>query len=146
MVRFIAFAVLAVIIELFLLMAAKNKSEPVEKDPMALPYKAHKVNEPSFNYIPGRQTYDDKSKRFVIDWKYEWDYQGKNHSMMFCDNPNSQYEHYMAVFPEEIDITIHKETGNYYVSKEQRAASRESLWTLLVSMVLSWVITGLIFK
>lgn len=47
-------------------------------DPDAVTVIAHKVHEPGFNYIPGRQTYDDKSGRYVTDWKYEWEYEGKN--------------------------------------------------------------------
>ena len=46
-------------------------------DPDAVTVIAHKVHEPGFNYIPGRQTYDDKSGRYVTDWKYEWEYEGK---------------------------------------------------------------------
>ena len=144
MVKLIVFTLIAAAIEVVLLVAGKNSRTAEKTDPMAVRYIAHKVTEPSFNYIPGRQTYDEKSKRYVIDWKYEWEYQGKRHSMMFCDNPCSQYEHYLTVFPDEIEIIIHRETGKYYVPTTHRAASRNSLATLLVSMLLSWVITSLI--
>lgn len=142
--RLIAFVIIAVVIEVPLLLKARNTSGREQEDPMVLPYKARKVTEPSFNYIPGRSTYDDKSGRFVTDWKYEWEYRGKKHSMMFCDNPNSQYEHYLMVFPDEIDITIHRETGKYYVSKTVRTAGRRNLWILLIAVAASWFITGLL--
>ena len=146
MLKLFVFTIVTVIIELAILFAQKNMKGPVKEDPMALQYKAHRVDEPSFNYTPGRQTYDDKSKRYVIDWKYEWEYQGEKHSIMVCNNPNSQYEHYMATFPDEINLTIHKETGKHYISKVQRAQSRASLWTLLVSMLLGWIITNTLIK
>ncbi|MBQ1321158.1 MAG: hypothetical protein IIY53_05865 [Solobacterium sp.] len=146
MLELFVFVIVTVIIEITILSVQKNKQEPVEEDPMALPYKARRVEEPEFNYIPGRQTYDDKSRRYVIDWKYAWEYQGKKHSIMVCNNPNSQYEHYMPTFPDEINITIHKETGKYYISKVQKAQSRRSLWTLLISMLLGWVITNMLIR
>ncbi len=146
MMRFIVFVVLTVVLEVLLLSREKSHPSEVKEDPMALPYKAHRVDEPSFGYIPGRSTYDDKSGRYVIDWKYEWEYQGKKHIMMFCDNPNSQWEHYLSTFPEEIDITIHKNTGNHYVSKTVRAAGARSLVQLLVPALISWIVTGLLFK
>lgn len=146
MLRLIVFVIIAACIEAFMLVRRNNQMGSVKKDPMAIPYKATKVEEPSFNYIPGRTTYDDKSGRFVTDWKYEWEYKGKKHTMMVCDNPNSQYEHYMTVFPDEIDITIHKETGKYYVDKVTRSKSRSSLLILVIAMGLSWIITGLIFR
>lgn len=144
--RLFVFAVSSVIIEAFILTRQKNKALPVQEDPMALSYKARKVDEPSFNYIPGRTTYDEKSKRYVTDWKYEWEYKGKKHNMMFCDNPNSQYEHYLTVFPDEIDITIHKETGKYYVSRTVRAQKRQNLRTLLISAILGWIISGILVR
>jgi hypothetical protein len=52
----------------------------------------------------------------------------------------------MATFPEEINITIHKETGKYYVSKVKRAQSRRSLWTLLASMLLGRIIANMLVR
>ena len=146
MFKLFVFVIVTAVIEVAILFVQRNKQSPVKEDPMALPYQARRVDEPGFNYIPGRQTYDDKSKRYVIDWKYEWEYQGKKHSIMVCDNPNSQYEHYMATFPDEIGITIHKKTGKYYVSKVQKAQSRRSLWTLFMSMLLGWIITNMLIR
>ncbi len=96
-------------------------------------------------YIPGRSIFDDKSGRVVTDWKYEWEYQGKRHTIMFCDNPNSQYEHYLMTFPDEVDITINKKTGKYYVSKIRRAAGFRSLMLILIPVIISLIITSLIF-
>ena len=104
---------------------------------------AHKVHEPGVNYIPGRQTYDDKSGRYVIDWKYEWEYEGKKHSIMYCNNPNSQYEHYMSTFPEEITVTIHKKTGTYYIPRNVRAQGKKYLASLVVSLIISTVIVNI---
>lgn len=146
MLKLIVFALIAVCIEVILLARDKNQDKPVKEDPMALPYTAYRVDEPGFGYIPGRSTYNEKTKRYVTDWKYEWEYQGKKHTMMVSDDQFSQYEHYMAEFPEETGITIHKKTGKYYVSKSTRAASRHSLFILLFSMVLSWIITSMIFR
>ncbi|MBR2668919.1 MAG: hypothetical protein IKE36_03875 [Solobacterium sp.] len=146
MLKLFVFVIVTVVIELFILYSQRNKQPSVTEDPMALSYKAYRVDEPGFNYIPGRQTWDDKSKRYVIDWKYEWEYQGEKHSIMVCNNPNSQYEHYMSSFPDEINITIHKETGKHYVSKVQRAQSRQSLWTLLLSLLLGWIVTNMLIR
>jgi hypothetical protein len=146
MLRFIAFVLLSAAMELLLLIRNKKRNAAEEEDPMALPCTAYKVKEPDFNYIPGRTTYDEKSGRYVTDWKYEWTYQGVKHTMMFCDNPGSQYEHYIPTFPDELRITIHKKTGNFYVSKTVRAAKSRSLFILLVPMAVSWIITGLIFR
>ena len=145
LLKLVVFTVIAVIIELVLITGEKRRNVSPKPDPLALPYKAHRVDEPSFGYIPGRQTYDEKAKRYVIDWKYEWEYQGTTHTMMFCDNPFSQWENYLTTFPEEIDITINKNTGKHYVSKTARAASRSSLAKLLISLFLSGVITSIIF-
>ena len=146
MLRFIVFALLAAAMEVFLLLRDKNRNAAEEEDPMALLCTAYKVTEPGVNYTPGRSTWDEKSGRFVTDWRYEWTYQGIKHYMMFCDNPNSQYEHYIPTFPDELRITIHKKTGNFYVSKPVRAAKRRSLFILLAPMAVSWIITGLIFR
>lgn len=146
MLRFIVFALLAAAMELFLLLRDRNRNAAEEEDPMALSCTACKVNEPGFNYTPGRTTWNEKSGRYVTEWKYEWTYQGTKHTMMFCDDPDSQYEHYIPVFPEELRITIHKKTGKFYVSKPARAAKRRSFFILMVPMILSWIITGLIFR
>ena len=146
MLRFIAFVLLSAAMELLLLIRDKKRNAAEEEDPMALPCTACKVNEPGFNYTPGRTTWNEKSGRYVTDWKYEWTYQGTKHTMMFCDDPGSQYEHYIPVFPDELRITIHKKTGKYYVSKGIRSSRRRSLFILLVPMAVSWIITGLIFR
>ena len=146
MLRFMVFALLAAAMEVFLLLRDKNRNAAEEEDPMVLPCTAYKVIEPGFNYIPGRTTWNEKNKRYVTDWRYEWTYLGTKHSMMFCDDPGSQYEHYIPVFPDELRITIHKKTGKFYVSKPARAAKRRSLFILMVPMILSWIITGLIFR
>ena len=146
MAKFIIFILIAAGIEVAMLIGEKRRNIALPADPAALPYKARRVDEPSFGYIPGRSTYNEKTQRYVTDWKYEWEYRGEKHTMMFCDDHFSQYEHYLATFPEEIDITIHKETGKYYVSKTARAASRKSFLTLIIPIVLSWIITSMIFK
>lgn len=146
MIRFIVFIVMTAVLEILILAREKSNPPQIKEDPLALTVKARRVDEPAFGYIPGRSTYDDKSERYVIDWKYEWEYQGKKHSMMFCDNPNSQYEHYLTTFPEEIDITINRNTGKHYVSKTARAAGARSLMQLLVPALISWIVTGWIFK
>lgn len=147
LIKLIVFTLIAAAAEIAILVIEKhqNGSVKIKEDPMALPYKAYKVTEPDFNYVPGRTTYDEKSKRFVTDWKYEWEYQGKKHSMMFCDDPNNQWAHYLMTFPDEIDITIHRATGKYYVSKVVRAHKRNELATLIASMVISYIITNMFF-
>lgn len=146
MTRLIIFTVISAVIEMLLLLKNKDSYGMEKEDPMVVHYKAHKVNEPGLNYIPGMSTYDEKSKRYVSEWKYEWVYRGKKHSMMFHDNPNYQYGHYLTVFHDEIDITIHKETGKYYISKTVRAKKRQNLRTLLISMLVGWVISGVLVR
>lgn len=114
-------------------------------DPDAVTVIAHKVHEPSFNYIPGRQTYDDKSKRYVTDWKYEWEYEGKKHSIMYSDNPNNQWERHMSTFPEEITVTVHKKTGTFYIPKNVRAQGNKYLLSLAVSLIISTIIVNMFF-
>ena len=114
-------------------------------DPDAVTVTAHKVHEPSFNYIPGRQTYDDKSRRYVIEWKYEWEYEGKKHSIMYSDNPNSQWELHMSTFPEEIAVTVHKKTGTYYIPRNIRAQGNKYLLSLAVSLIISAIIVNMFF-
>lgn len=141
--KLLVFALIAVIIEVPLALRAKDA--PIEKDPMAVPYKAKRVDEPGFGYIPGRSVYDEKAGRSVTDWKYEWEYMGKKHHIMFCDDPGSQYEHYMATFPDEIDITIHKRTGRYYKSREMRRRSRNALLTFIIPVAIAWCLTSVLF-
>lgn len=114
-------------------------------DPDAVTVTAHKVHEPGFNYIPGRQTYDDKSKRYVIEWKYEWEYEGKKHSIMYSDNPNGQWELHMSTFPEEITVTVHKKTGTYYIPRNVRAQGNKYLLSLAVSLIISAIIVNMFF-
>ena len=75
LIKLIVFTLIAAAVEIAILVIEKhqNGSVKIKEDPMALPYKAYKVTEPDFNYVPGRTTYDEKSKRFVTDWKYEWE-------------------------------------------------------------------------
>lgn len=123
-----------------------DKSYFLEKpDPDAITVTAHKVHEQSFNYIPGRQTYDDKSKRYVTDWKYEWEYEGKKHSIMYSDNPNSQWKLHMSTFPEEITVTVHKKTGTYYIPRNVRAQGNKYLLSLAVSLIISTIIVNMFF-
>lgn len=143
MFKLILICLVAAVIEAFQMITIKKSYFEGKGDPNAISCTAHKVHEPSFNYIPGRQTFDDKSGRYVIDWKYEWEYKGKKHSIMFCNNPNSQYEHYMAAFPENITLTIHKETGKYYVPKNVRAQGNKYLLSLAISLIVGYVVVSL---
>ena len=79
------------------------------------------------------------------DWKYEWEYEGKKHSIMYSDNPNSQWEHHMSTFPEEITVTVHKKTGTYYIPKNVRAQGNKSLVSLAVSLIISTIIVNMFF-
>jgi hypothetical protein len=124
----------AVIEALQMIVVSKDYYEG-KPDPDAITWTAHKDHKPAFNYIPGRSTYDDKHKRYVTDWRYEWEYKGRTHTIMVCDNPNSQYEHYMATFPETVTLTIHKDTGKYYVPKNERARKRKYLLSLAISFL-----------
>ena len=133
--KLILICLVGAIIEVLQMVLIKKGYFLGKPDPDAVTVVAHKVHEPSFNYIPGRQTYDDKSGRYVIDWKYEWEYEGKKHSIMYCNNPNSQYEHYMMTFPETITLTIHRDTGKYYVPKNERARGGKYLFSLFISLL-----------
>ena len=141
--KLILICLVGAIIEVLQMVLIKKGYFLGKPDPDAVTVVAHKVHEPSFNYIPGRQTYDDKSGRDVIDWKYEWEYGGKKHSIMYCNNPNSQYEHYMSTFPEEITVTIHKKTGTYYIPRNVRAQGNKYLASLAVSLIISTVIVNM---
>lgn len=136
---------IAAVIEALQMMLIKKDYFEGKDDPNALTYIAHRVDKPSFNYIPGRTTYDEEHGRYVADWKYEWEYKGKKHTIRVCDDPNSQYEHYMLTFPEEITLTIHKGTGKYYVPKNERARKRKYLLSLAISLIISYFLTSLIF-
>ena len=144
MLKIILFLLIAAGIEALQMITIKKSYYEGKSDPNVITYVAHKVRTPSFNYIPGRTTYDEKSERYVTDWKYEWEYQGKRHTIMFCDNPNSQYEHYMSTFPDDITITIHKETGKYYVAKNLRSRGTKYLLSIFISLIVSYFVTGLI--
>lgn len=50
-------------------------------------------------------------------------------------DPNSQYEHYMMTFPETITLTIHRDTGKYYVPKNERARGGKYLFSLFISLL-----------
>ena len=141
--KLILICLVGAIIEVLQMVLIKKGYFLGKPDPDAVTVVAHKVHEPSFNYIPGRQTYDDKSGRYVIDWKYEWEYEGKKHSIMYCNNPNSQYEHYMSTFPEEIPVTIHTKTGTYYIPRNVRAQGNKYLASLAVSLIISTVIVNM---
>lgn len=146
MFKFVLIFVIAAVIEAIQMVVIKDSFFEGESDPDAIPYMAHRVDFPSFGYIPGRTTYDEKHGRNVTDYKYEWEYQGKRHTINVTDNPNSQYEHYMSTFPEEISITINRKTGKYYVAKNVKSRGYKYLLTLAVSLLISYFITCFIFK
>ena len=85
----------AAVIEAIQMVVIKKDFFCGKQDPNAVTWTAHRDDVPAFNYIPGRTTYDDKHGRYVADWRYKWEYRGKEHTIRVCDNPNSQYEHYM---------------------------------------------------
>ena len=64
---------------------------------------------------------------------------------MVCDNSNSQYEHYMATFPEEITLTIHKDTGKYYILQNVRARKKKYLLSLAVSLIIGAYIVNMFY-
>lgn len=135
MFKLILICLVAAVVEAAQMLLIKKDYFDGKSDPDAIAWTAHKDNVPAFNYIPGRTTYDDKHKRYVTDWRYKWEYKGKEHTIMVCDNPNSQYEHYMVTFPEEITLTIHRNTGKYYVPKNEKARGRKYLLSLVISFL-----------
>ena len=125
----------AAVIEAIQMLVIKKDFFYGKQDPNAVTWTAHRDDVPAFNYIPGRTTYDDKHGRYVADWRYKWEYRGKEHTIRVCDDPNSQYEHYMVTFPEEITLTIHRDTGKYYVPKNEKARGRKYLLSLVISFL-----------
>ena len=135
MFKLILICLVAAVIEAIQMVVIKKDFFCGKQDPNAVTWTAHRDDVPAFNYIPGRTTYDDKHGRYVADWRYKWEYRGKEHTIRVCDNPNSQYEHYMMTFPETITLTIHRDTGKYYVPKNERARGGKYLFSLFISLL-----------
>ena len=143
MIKFIIVLLGAAVVEVLQMILLRDFYSKGDGDPNAIPYVARKVFAPSFGYTPGETTYDEKYKRYVTGYKYEWEYQGKKHTMRFSDNPNNRYEHYLSTFPDEITITIHKDTGKYYVGKDVRTMRNRYLISIVVSVAVSYFVTSL---
>lgn len=134
------YLILTAIIELILVMAFRDKLNARKEDPNALSYTAYKDYDETLGYSPGMSHYDDKHGRYVTTYRYKWEYLGKKHKVMFTDDPNNQWEHYLATFPEEITITINRNTGKLYRDKGEIAVTRKYLLTLLASFVMAAII------
>lgn len=148
MARFIVVMVVAVVIEALQMILIKDSYFKGKPDPDAIKVTAYKNHEPRINYIPGSHDYDEKHKRYVTLWEYCWEYKGKKHTIRCSDDPNNQHqwlEHYMPTFPEEAQVTINKNTGKYYMPKNVRAQSRKYFLSLIISLVISYFITGIFF-
>lgn len=136
----LAYLVLTAIIEFILMMTFRDKLNAYSEDPNALSYTAHIDYDETIGYFPGKSYYDDKHNRYVTMYRYKWEYLGKEHKVMFTDDPHNQWEHYLTTFPEEITITINKRTGKLYKDKGQRSVTRKYLLTLLASFVIAAII------
>lgn len=134
------YLVLTAVIELILVMAFRDKLNAHEEDPNALSYTAYKDYDETLGYSPGMSYYDDKHGRYVTAYRYKWEYLGKKHKVMFTDDSNNQWEHYLATFPEEITITINRNTGKLYRDKGERGVTRKYLLTLLASFVIAAIV------
>ncbi|MBR4462582.1 MAG: hypothetical protein IKS51_08395 [Erysipelotrichaceae bacterium] len=146
MLKFVLVFLLAAVIEAVQMMLINKNYFEGEKDPEALEYIAHRIDTPSFGYVPGRSSYDEKHGRHVREYKYEWEYQGKKHTLWASDNPSCRYERYVETLPEDITITIHKKTGKCYVPKNEKARAIKYLLTMAVSLVISYFIVSLFIK
>lgn len=136
----LAYLMVTAVIEIILVMAFRDRLNAHKEDPDALSYIAHKDYDETLGYFPGKSFYDDKHERYVTMYRYKWEYLGKRHSVMFTDNPNNQWEHYLSTFPEEITITINKRTGKLYRDKGQRAVLHKYLLVLAASFVIAAII------
>ena len=136
----LTYLLVTAVIEFILMMTFRDKLNAHEEDPDALSYTAHKDYDETLGYFPGKSVYDDKHGRYVTMYRYKWEYQGKLHRVMFTDDPNNQWEHYLMTFPEEITITINRKTGKLYQDKGEKAVLHKYLLTLAASFVIAAII------
>ena len=144
MLKMILFFVIAAVIEV-VQMTVLNKPKSSEKaDPNAVVVTAYRDT-------PFPDVYDEKAGRTVSSYKYVWEYQGKKHSITLCDSHGRQWEHCISDFagrPDfvpEINITVNRNTGKYYVPENIRARKRSDILSLVISVAVSWVIVSMIF-
>ena len=85
----------------------------------------------AYRDTPFPSVYDEKAKRFVASYRYVWEHQGKKHSMTLCDYNGNQWKHCISEFagrPDfvpEIEITVNRNTGKYYIPREVRKRKKE---------------------
>jgi len=95
--------------------------------------------------------YNEKEGRHVSSYKYVWKYQWKEHSITLCDSNYDQWVRYIGDFagrPDfvpEINITVNRNTGRYYVPKNIRERKRSDLVSLVISAAVSWFIVSMFF-
>ncbi len=136
----LTYLIVTAVVEFILMMTFRDKLNAHEEDPDALSYTAYKDYDETLGYFPGKSYYDDKHRRTVTMYRYKWEYMGKKHSVMFTDNPNNQWEHYLMTFPEEITITINRKNGKLYRDKGERAVLHKYLLMLAVSFVIAAIL------
>ena len=144
MLKIILFFVIAAVIEVIQMTVLGNPHANEKADPDAVVVTAYRGA--SFPDV-----YDEKSGRNVSSYKYVWEYQGKEHSITLCDSNFNQWEPYIGDFagrPDfvpEINITVNRNTGKYYIPKYVRERKRNDLLSLVISAVVSWLIVNMIF-
>lgn len=138
------FFLIAAVIEIIQMTVLKAPEQKEKTDPNAVVVTAYRDT-------PFPSVYDEKAKRIVSSYRYVWEYQGKKHSMTLCDYSGNQWEHCISEFagrPDfvpEIKMTVNRNTGKYYISKEMRERKRNDLLSLVISLAASWVIVNIVF-
>lgn len=144
MLKTILFFLIAAVIEVIQMTVLSNPHSNEKADPDAVVVTAYRGD--SFPDV-----YDEKSGRNVSSYKYVWEYQGKEHSITLCDSNFNQWEPYIGDFagrPDfvpEINITVNRNTGKYYIPKYVRERKRNDLLSLIISVAVSWLIVNMIF-
>ena len=144
MLKIILFFVIAAVIEVIQMTVLSKPHINEKADPDAVVVTAYRGA--SFPDV-----YDEKEGRNVSSYKYVWEYQGKEHSITLCDSNFNQWERYIGDFagrPDfvpEINITVNRNTGKYYVPKNVRERKRNDLPSLVISAAVSWFIVSMFF-
>ena len=144
MLKMILFFAIAAVIEVVQMTVLSKPKVSEKADPNAVVVTAYRD-------APLPDVYDEKAGRSVSSYKYVWEYKGEKHSMTLCDSHGRQWERCISDFagrPDfvpEINVTVNRNTGKYYVPQNIRAIKRSDLLSLVISVAVSWVIVSMIF-
>ena len=143
LLKLILFFAIMAVIEVIQIVVLERPEQEEKPDPDAVVVTAYRDT-------PFPSVYDEKAKRFVTSYRYVWEYQGKKHSMTLCDYNGGRREHCISEFagrPDfvpEIEVTVNRNTGKYYIPGEVGKRKKNDLLSMVVSLSLIWVIVTVI--